>query len=105
MSDTFPTWCPQCGPHAWVDEDGCCRSCGADAMGDGADEALAALKAVGDLRAKYHAALTEYHELHLAYLDAAEPDGGEYGNDHDPINSPRLDMLREYRIHIEGADR
>jgi hypothetical protein len=38
------TWCPQCGPRVAVDEDGCCASCGADAMGPGADQALAALR-------------------------------------------------------------
>lgn len=37
-----PTWCPQCGPRVAVDEDGCCQTCGATAMGEGADAALAA---------------------------------------------------------------
>lgn len=28
-----PHWnCPECGPHVAVDEDGCCSSCGADAV-------------------------------------------------------------------------
>jgi len=29
------TFCPECGPNVHVDEDGCCRCCGALAMGDG----------------------------------------------------------------------
>jgi uncharacterized Zn finger protein (UPF0148 family) len=33
------TWCPQCGPDVHIDEDGCCAMCGADAAGDGVDEA------------------------------------------------------------------
>lgn len=43
------TWCPHCGPHVAIDEDGACR-CGADAHGDGADEAVTALGVVEDLR-------------------------------------------------------
>ena len=39
-------WCPQCGPREAVglDEDGCCKTCGADAIGPGADQALKLLK-------------------------------------------------------------
>lgn len=43
------TWCPQCGPRVAIDEDGCCASCGATAVGDGVDRALAAMLKVGDL--------------------------------------------------------
>lgn len=45
-------WCPQCGPliASEVDGDGCCRICGADASGAGADKALAALARIADLR-------------------------------------------------------
>ena len=39
VSKYFP-WCPQCGPGLSVDEDGCCMICGADAMGDVANEAM-----------------------------------------------------------------
>lgn len=39
------SFCPQCGPSVQVDEEGCCLACGADAMGDGADLAIAALRA------------------------------------------------------------
>ena len=35
------TWCSECGPNVACDEDGCCAGCGRDAVGDGADEALA----------------------------------------------------------------
>ncbi len=28
-------FCPQCGPNVFIDEDGCCRGCGCDAVGDG----------------------------------------------------------------------
>jgi hypothetical protein len=34
------TWCAQCGPDVRVDEDGCCVTCGGEAMGAGADEAI-----------------------------------------------------------------
>lgn len=34
------SWCPQCGPDVTTDEDECCASCGADALGDGADAAI-----------------------------------------------------------------
>jgi hypothetical protein len=44
------TWCPQCGPRVAVDEDGCCASCGADATGDGADRAGAALAELDRIR-------------------------------------------------------
>lgn len=40
MSKGIPTWCPCCGPRVPVDEDGCCESCGVDAMGAGAIAAL-----------------------------------------------------------------
>lgn len=36
-------WCPECGPQRMVDEDGCCLSCGGNAIGDGADDAIRAL--------------------------------------------------------------
>lgn len=35
------SWCPQCGPDVACDEDGCCVTCGADAVGDGANQAHA----------------------------------------------------------------
>jgi hypothetical protein len=37
-------WCPQCGPINVVDEDGCCVTCGCDALGEGATTALLALE-------------------------------------------------------------
>lgn len=40
MIDDPATWCPGCGPSVRVDEDGCCLTCGATAMGEGAVEAL-----------------------------------------------------------------
>jgi len=36
------SWCAQCGPNVLVDEDGCCSACGSQAVGDGAEAALAA---------------------------------------------------------------
>jgi hypothetical protein len=39
----YRSWCPQCGPKVFVDEDGCCLMCGADAVGAGVDLALAIL--------------------------------------------------------------
>jgi len=43
------TWCPQCGPHAVIDEDGCCLICGSDAVGDGADKAVALIERIKEL--------------------------------------------------------
>ena len=47
-------WCPQCGPREAVglDEDGCCKTCGADATGPGADQALDLLKQHGRTRGR-----------------------------------------------------
>jgi hypothetical protein len=42
MSDDLETWCPQCGADVDIDEDGCCQSCGADAIGEGASDAHSA---------------------------------------------------------------
>jgi hypothetical protein len=39
------TWCPQCGPDMPCDEEGCCHSCGAMAVGEGAEQALALRRA------------------------------------------------------------
>jgi Lar family restriction alleviation protein len=44
------TWCPQYGPRVAVDEDGCCASCGADATGEGADRAIAAVAELERIR-------------------------------------------------------
>lgn len=35
------TWCPLCGPGLPCDDDGCCSACGATAVGEGAEQALA----------------------------------------------------------------
>lgn len=48
--EPFATWCPQCGPRVAVDEDGCCASCGADATGEGADRAIAAVAELERIR-------------------------------------------------------
>jgi len=34
------TWCPQCGLGVKIDEDGCCKTCGATATGEGVDQIL-----------------------------------------------------------------
>ena len=41
------TLCPECGPRVAVDEDGCCVSCGAVAMGRGVDTVFAKLAKAG----------------------------------------------------------
>jgi len=43
------TWCPQCGYGISVDEEGCCISCGGDAMGEGVDAAVALLEWIAEL--------------------------------------------------------
>jgi hypothetical protein len=40
------TWCPECGHGVQVDEEGLCVSCGATAIGNGANRALAALRSL-----------------------------------------------------------
>lgn len=47
------SWCPQCGPDVGVDEDGCCATCGATAVGDGADTALKLRALVEQLKREY----------------------------------------------------
>ena len=42
-------WCAQCGPDTAVDEDGACTSCGADSLGDGAQQAHAWRKLAQDM--------------------------------------------------------
>lgn len=44
------TWCPCCGYGVAVDEDGCCGACGADATGEGADDALRARTSASGFR-------------------------------------------------------
>lgn len=46
------SWCPQCGPHVQMDEDGCCQTCSADAVGPGAWQALDALRERDEARAR-----------------------------------------------------
>lgn len=41
------SFCAICGPSVSIDEDGCCVHCGGAAVGDGADLAIAALRATG----------------------------------------------------------
>jgi len=45
-------WCAQCGMVDPVDDDGACPACGCDASGGGADQAIAAVKAVKAMRAE-----------------------------------------------------
>lgn len=46
------TWCPECGPGVKVDEEGLCVSCGATAIGNGANAALRALARPTKAKAK-----------------------------------------------------
>lgn len=32
LAKAAPWTCPECGPHVMVDEEGCCATCGADAV-------------------------------------------------------------------------
>jgi hypothetical protein len=34
------TFCPECGPNVSIDEDGCCVTCGATAIGSAVNEAV-----------------------------------------------------------------
>jgi hypothetical protein len=40
------TFCPECGPNVTTDEDGCCLSCGAAAMGAGVEKLRARIAAL-----------------------------------------------------------
>lgn len=40
-------WCDECGPNVLVDEDGCCRSCGHDAVYDDTSELVRAVESQG----------------------------------------------------------
>jgi len=35
LDKPFASFCPGCGPNVYIDEDGCCSSCGSTAIGDG----------------------------------------------------------------------
>lgn len=85
MSDLL-TFCPQCGPNVFVNEDGCCRGCGATASGRGVEDLALRLKQ-GDealkkaeeragrlhaLQGDYQDAVAERDEARDAYLQAAE---------------------------------
>jgi len=35
LDKPFASFCPDCGPNVYIDEDGCCSSCGSTAIGDG----------------------------------------------------------------------
>ena len=59
------SWCAQCGPNVKVDEDGCCISCGLQAIGDGAEEALTAARERDALRERVEALrLGILHAIH-----------------------------------------
>ena len=47
MSDREATFCPECGPDVEIDEEGCCLTCGATAVGSAAKD-IARLQAVVD---------------------------------------------------------
>lgn len=76
MSD-HTTWCPQCGPGVFVDEDGCCRGCGSTAVGDGASEACAAADHIDHLeriKAAAQAVVSAHQDVvdeHLWVLEQA----------------------------------
>jgi hypothetical protein len=54
------TWCPQCGSGVSIDEDGLCNHCGCTAVGDGAEEALAAIAEVERLKLEQNQAVDTY---------------------------------------------
>ena len=51
------TWCPECGPGVQVDEDWLCISCGGNAVGDGANRAIEALREMERLKKAFHFAI------------------------------------------------
>ena len=50
-TDISGTWCPECGQGCAIDDEGCCQTCGSTAVGDGAEEALAALRTAERVKA------------------------------------------------------
>lgn len=83
----WPTWCPICGPYVLVESDGTCRSCGADAMGEGADAALQALADVERLTRE----LREAREALLEYAPKCLDCGG-----HATVRSAFGDLLCDH---------
>jgi len=51
-SETLYTWCAECGPNVSIDEDGCCKMCGRDAIGEGIDYIAKTLEENRQLRAR-----------------------------------------------------
>jgi len=66
---TTHTLCPECGFDVDVDEDGCCVSCGATAVGPGVDAAHA-LRSLQDTKPAQEAQRMSRNEMLRGYLIA-----------------------------------
>jgi hypothetical protein len=69
------SWCSQCGYDVDVDEEGCCRNCGLDALGRGAEEAHEFKAELAAEKAAHEKTRRERDEarIKLAYHDAMSP--------------------------------
>ena len=68
--DKIETWCAQCGPDVRVDPDGCCATCGSDAVGYGANEAHRLAARVAELEARLRMAYDEADRLRARVAEA-----------------------------------
>lgn len=74
------TWCPQCGPHVIVDDEGLCEMCGATSVGAGSARAVALVEENAALKASAEAnadAVSEHAAI--SALMAADPVLCRYG--------------------------
>ena len=71
------TWCPQCGPDVSCDDDGCCSACGATAVGEGTEQALALRASVDPTHPGYRCPLACPHGDRCTL-----PRGHEGGHNH-----------------------
>lgn len=79
--------CPDCGPQRWTDEDGCCTTCGADAMERLRTRWHAAIKeATGATDDVY--AVVDGREVHVARAFGAKMEADWVGSW--PANSGRM---------------
>lgn len=57
------TFCVECGPNVKVDEDGCCVTCGGNAMGRWAERAVGAIEKCADYRRRIRLASRQLNQF------------------------------------------
>jgi hypothetical protein len=84
------SFCTQCGFDVRVDEDGCCITCGGDAIGPGVEEALTIRRKVKELE-------TWVNDLHSGMWINCVYCGHRYG----PRETTPISMADVLKEHIE----